>query len=76
MYVFAVSLSPSPYDYHAELILNAHQITDATIRTSTVSRTVTVYGNGSYHYDMDYDMRTTTDVESKGRYTRTSDAPY
>ena len=70
---FAIALSPSAYTYyHAELIVNARQTTDVTITTSSSSEVVTVYGNWSLHYDVDYSMRTDDGIESKGWSTFSS----
>lgn len=62
-----MALSPSHYDtFHAEMIINARETTQVTITTSSTNEIVTVYENWSLHYDLDYDMRTTTDIEDKG----------
>ena len=69
---FAIALSPNPYSYyHAELILNARQTTDVTITTSSSSEVVTVHGDWSLSYDVDYSMRTENGIESKGQSTQT-----
>lgn len=66
---FALALSPSHNTvYHGEIIINARETTEVTITTSSTSEVVTVYGNWSLHYDVDYNMRTTTDIEDKGIY--------
>lgn len=64
-----MALSPAYYDYFdAEIIINARQTTEVTITTSSTSEVVTVYGNWSLHFDLDYSMRTTLDIEEKGWY--------
>lgn len=64
---FTVALSPSQYDhYHAELIIHARETTEVTITTISTSEVVTVYGNSSLHYDLNYSMRTTNYIEDKG----------
>lgn len=62
-----MALSPSHNEvYYAEIIISARETTEVTITKNSTSEIVTVYENWSLHYDVDYNMRTTTDIEEKG----------
>ena len=52
--------------YDGELIINARETTDVTIRTSTTSEVITVTGGSSVYYDVNYTMRVTHAIEEKG----------
>ena len=70
--MFAIALSRSLVDgtdddrYDGELIINARETTDVTIRTGTTSEVITVTGGSSMYYDVDYTMRVTHGIEEKG----------
>ena len=64
---FVIALSPIGNDnYDSELIINARQTTYVSISTSFFNQVVTVYGNWSLKYELDYNMRTVDGIENKG----------
>lgn len=67
-----MALSPSwDTQNDAELIINARQTTDVTIRTNSTTDIVTVHENWSLHYGFPFNMRTTADIEEKGNLSLT-----
>ena len=64
---FAIALMPNRWSsFHAELIINARQTTSVTVTNNNTFVMLTVYGNSSEYFDVDYNMRVTDGTENKG----------
>ena len=53
--------------YDAELLINARESADVSIKTMSTSDAIIVPGGSSVHYNVSYTMRVTNETEYKGQ---------